>query len=105
MSTITPFRVRSGWRPGRRRWLILSGAVVVAIAVAAAVAVAKPEWVESARCFAFGEIKGNFNGVERIYHAPGQRYYRETGVSWLRFERRFCTEAAARAAGWRRSRA
>lgn len=50
-------------------------------------------------------IKGNIAiGGERIYHMPGQSYYSDTQVSPLRGERWFCSEADARAAGWRRSR-
>lgn len=51
-------------------------------------------------------IKGNIsiNTGERIYHVPGQRYYAETVISPEYGERYFCSEAEARAAGWRRSR-
>ncbi|SMH40474.1 hypothetical protein SAMN02982922_2332 [Mesorhizobium australicum] len=50
-------------------------------------------------------IKGNIAiGGERIYHVPGQSYYSDTRVSPMRGERWFCSEADARAAGWRRSR-
>jgi len=50
-------------------------------------------------------IKGNFNTRgERIYHMPGQKYYAETRISASHGERWFCSEAEARAAGWRRSR-
>lgn len=50
-------------------------------------------------------IKGNIgrNGG-RIYHVPGGQYYDRTRIDPSRGERWFCTEAAARAAGWRRSR-
>jgi hypothetical protein len=51
-------------------------------------------------------IKGNIsvkNG-ERIYHVPGQKYYVETKIEARRGERWFCSEAEARAAGWRKSR-
>lgn len=51
-------------------------------------------------------IKGNIsvkNG-ERIYHVPGQEYYSETQISPGKGERYFCSEAEARAAGWRRSK-
>jgi endonuclease YncB( thermonuclease family) len=50
-------------------------------------------------------IKGNISrkGV-RIYHLPGQSYYAETRISPDRGERYFCSEAEARAAGWRRAR-
>lgn len=51
------------------------------------------------------KIKGNINsnGV-RIYHVPGQEYYTRTKISPSKGERYFCTEAEARAAGWRRSK-
>jgi hypothetical protein len=51
-------------------------------------------------------IKGNVavGTGDRIYHVPGQRYYWETRINLLRGERWFCSEASARAAGWRRSR-
>ncbi|WP_445344460.1 sunset domain-containing protein [Aliirhizobium terrae] len=51
-------------------------------------------------------IKGNvsINTGERIYHVPGQTYYDDTRISFQYGERWFCTEAEARAAGWRRSR-
>jgi hypothetical protein len=49
-------------------------------------------------------IKGNISATgERIYHLPYQRYYAVTRISLLRGERWFCSEAEARAAGWRRS--
>ncbi|GIL00336.1 MAG: hypothetical protein BroJett030_02350 [Alphaproteobacteria bacterium] len=51
-------------------------------------------------------IKGNINltSGERIYHMPGQRYYDVTKINRLNGERWFCSEKAARDAGWRRSR-
>jgi len=51
-------------------------------------------------------IKGNISvdTGERIYHVPGQKYYRETRIDLMKGERWFCSETAARAAGWRRSR-
>lgn len=51
-------------------------------------------------------IKGNisYNTGERIYHMPGQEYYWQTRINLLKGERWFCSEAAARAAGWRKSR-
>lgn len=50
-------------------------------------------------------IKGNIsaNG-SRIYHMPGQEYYQKTGIRPEQGERWFCSEAQARASGWRRSR-
>jgi endonuclease YncB( thermonuclease family) len=50
-------------------------------------------------------IKGNIsqNG-ERIYHVPGGKFYSRTVITIAKGERWFCSEAEARAAGWRRSR-
>jgi endonuclease YncB( thermonuclease family) len=50
-------------------------------------------------------IKGNIssNG-ERIYHVPGGKWYDETKISESKGERWFCSEAEARAAGWRASK-
>ena len=50
-------------------------------------------------------IKGNIsNKGERIYHMPGQRYYDRTRIDPAKGERMFCSEAEARATGWRRSK-
>lgn len=50
-------------------------------------------------------IKGNIsiNSHEKIYHVPGQRDYPQTRISMQYGERWFCTEAEARAAGWRKA--
>jgi hypothetical protein len=50
-------------------------------------------------------IKGNINseGV-RIYHTPASPWYAQTTVNESRGQRWFCTEAEARAAGWRSAR-
>ena len=50
-------------------------------------------------------IKGNVSASgERIYHVPGGAFYSRTFVNPIKGERWFCSEAEARAAGWRRSR-
>lgn len=50
-------------------------------------------------------IKGNINqNGERIYHMPGGDFYSRTIINEAKGERWFCSEAEARAAGWRRSR-
>jgi hypothetical protein len=50
-------------------------------------------------------IKGNVSSRgARIYHMPGQQHYADTRISPNKGERWFCTEAQARAAGWRRAR-
>ncbi|WP_306418437.1 thermonuclease family protein [Pseudoprimorskyibacter insulae] len=49
-------------------------------------------------------IKGNISGKgNRIYHMPGQRDYARTSIRTENGERWFCSEADARAAGWRRA--
>ena len=49
-------------------------------------------------------IKGNISDRGRIYHLPGQENYARTRINPARGERWFCSEAEARAAGWRRAR-
>ena len=49
-------------------------------------------------------IKGNISGNGRIYHMPGQMHYGKTSVNLRNGERWFCSEAEAKAAGWRRAR-
>jgi endonuclease YncB( thermonuclease family) len=50
-------------------------------------------------------IKGNISGKgARIYHVPGQQDYELTGIREEKGERWFCSEAEARAAGWRPAR-
>ena len=50
-------------------------------------------------------IKGNISlRGERIYHMPGGQFYTHTKINPRKGERWFCTEAEAKAAGWRRSR-
>jgi len=49
-------------------------------------------------------IKGNINSKgKRIYHLPGMRWYANTRINEAQGERWFCTEAAARGAGWTKS--
>jgi hypothetical protein len=51
------------------------------------------------------DIKGNISKTgERIYHVLGQRWYDETVISPGKGEFWFCTEAEARANGWRKAR-
>jgi endonuclease YncB( thermonuclease family) len=48
------------------------------------------------------QIKGNINSSgERIYHVPGSRSYGQTRINSSKGERWFCSEAEAKAAGWR----
>ena len=51
------------------------------------------------------QIKGNISakGV-RIYHVRGQKFYDRTQISTAKGERWFCSEAQARASGWRRAK-
>lgn len=50
-------------------------------------------------------IKGNISSKgERIYHSPGGQYYGRTKIDPSKGEHWFCTEAEARAAGWRPSK-
>ncbi|WP_348629607.1 hypothetical protein [Mesorhizobium sp. WSM1497] len=61
----------------------------------------------STSLFSIGcNIKGNvsIDTGERIYHVPGQKYYSQTIIRPEYGERWFCSEAEARAAGWRKSR-
>ena len=47
-------------------------------------------------------IKGNINSKgDWIYHVPGSRSYAQTKINESKGERWFCSEAEARAAGWR----
>ncbi len=49
-------------------------------------------------------IKGNIGANdERIYHVPGGYYYAGTRIDEASGERWFCSQAEARAAGWRRA--
>ena len=51
------------------------------------------------------QIKGNIKAKgECVYHTPGQAYYERTGVRPEQGERWFCTQAQARASGWRKVR-
>ena len=50
-------------------------------------------------------IKGNISAKgRRIYHMPGQKFYDRTGIRPENGERWFCSEAQARASGWRPAR-
>ncbi|WGT49668.1 thermonuclease family protein [Thioclava nitratireducens] len=48
-------------------------------------------------------IKGNISKRGRLYHLPGTGSYAATRINTAKGERWFCTEAAAKAAGWRRA--
>lgn len=85
--------MRRGLRSG---WLAGAGLVLLALAAAVpAMAQDKPGCL----------IKGNVStSGERIYHVPGGAFYNATVIDPKRGERWFCSEAEARAAGWRRSK-
>ncbi len=49
-------------------------------------------------------IKGNINAKgERIYHVPDGEWYDRTRIYPSKGERWFCSEAEAKAAGWRKA--
>lgn len=65
------------------------------------------EWRRSGAGNATGncQIKGNINSKgDRIYHVPGSRSYGATRINESKGERWFCSEAEAKAAGWRAPR-
>lgn len=47
------------------------------------------------------QIKGNIGSSGKVYHLPGSDSYAATQIDESKGERWFCTEAEARAAGWR----
>ena len=50
-------------------------------------------------------IKGNITrGGSRVYHIPGGQYYGPARIDESNGERWFCSEAEARAAGWKKSK-
>ncbi|GLQ36241.1 succinoglycan biosynthesis protein [Amylibacter marinus] len=49
-------------------------------------------------------IKGNITESGKIYHMPWSKWYNRTRISPSKGERWFCSEAEARAAGWRAAR-
>jgi len=51
------------------------------------------------------DIKGNISeDGQKIYHMPGQQYYDNTRIDPAKGERWFCSEEAALANGWRKSK-
>ncbi|MFD1944264.1 hypothetical protein [Paradevosia shaoguanensis] len=71
------------------------------VAAVAAIAIGSVDLAAAREC----NIKGNVSTKgERIYHMPGQKYYDDTVIQSSHGERWFCSEAEARAAGWRRSK-
>ena len=80
-------------------------AFVAAASFGGVYGVLRPQAVQTAFASTNCAIKGNvsFNSGERIYHVPGQHYYDATIITPAKGERWFCSEAEARAAGWRRA--
>jgi endonuclease YncB( thermonuclease family) len=65
----------------------------------------QPTTVSSSASRSDCNIKGNINSKgERIYHTPASPWYQVTSVNESRGQRWFCSEAEARAAGWRSAR-
>jgi len=59
-------------------------------------------WMASTQAAPEGcPIKGNISRRGRLYHTPWSPWYDRTRISKARGERWFCSEAEARAAGWR----
>ena len=72
----------------------------VSVASCALESTANAAAVGAGRCM----IKGNVSNNGRIYHLPGSTSYDETRIDPAKGERWFCTEAEAKAAGWRPAR-
>jgi hypothetical protein len=67
--------------------------------------VAKPKAAKTAKPAATCNVKGNVSQStkEKIYHVPGCPNYGQTVIETTAGERMFCSEAEARAAGWRKA--
>ena len=50
------------------------------------------------------KIKGNIGKSGKVYHVPGSPSYANTKIDESKGERWLCSEAEARAAGWRAPR-
>ena len=106
--------VQSGWAYAYRRYSMMydldeKRAAVRGIGLHGSSAQAPADFRAAGRPSAAGDgacaIKGNISASgSRIYHMPGQEHYRQTQINLSRGERWFCSEAEARAAGWRRAR-
>lgn len=108
--------VVNGWAVAYRRYSIdyvreEQGAREAGVGVWSGAFVMPWDWRQGARLEAVQQnpaadcrIKGNISRRgERIYHVPGGRFYDRTRIDVSKGERWFCTEAEARAAGWRKS--
>lgn len=87
-------------RAGRKRRMskLLGGLLFIGILMAAVAAEFGPRLVG---CVVKGNISPNTG--EKIYHVPGQEYYRVTRVSLTNGERWFCSEQTAQKSGWRKA--
>ena len=104
MATIIPYqrsrRPKAQAVPASSRWPTVGGVLLLVFLFGFPLAVEfGPPLVGCA-------VKGNISMTtgERIYHVPGQKYYAATSIDLFHGERWFCSEQAARAAGWRKSR-
>jgi hypothetical protein len=95
------------YRPAKKpvRWhMWIAGLLLLALVVAAADRIGLSSVLsgQDRGC----NIKGNISmrTGERIYHVPGGEFYNATVINPAKGERWFCSEAEARAAGWRKSR-
>ena len=102
MATIIPYQ--RSWRPKAQtassRWPTVAGVLLLVFLFGFPLA------VEFGPPLVGCSVKGNISMTtgERIYHVPGQKYYAATSIDLFHGERWFCSEQAARAAGWRKSR-
>ncbi|ARU01443.1 thermonuclease family protein [Yoonia vestfoldensis] len=106
--------VAAGWAVAYRRYTMRYDLDEKAAAVAGrglwASVMQDPETYRASRSIAPAapdpacNIKGNISGNGRIYHRPGNRDYDRTVINEAQGERWFCSEAEARAAGWRAAR-
>ena len=94
---------------------ILPAAIIAGLAAAALATYVPASQDHTVTIYRYGQspsrsaactIKGNISvdSGERIYHLPGQKYYNSTIIRPEYGERWFCSEAEARAAGWRRAK-
>lgn len=80
--------------------ILVAAAAVITFTATGGYALMPREWYDPA-C----NIKGNvsINSGAHIFHVPGQKDYDRTRISADYGERWFCSEADARAAGWRKA--
>ena len=102
MRAATPSRYSTRYRaaPTPSRWPTVAGVLLLVFLFGFPLA------VEFGPPLVGCSVKGNISMTtgERIYHVPGQKYYAATSIDLFHGERWFCSEQAARAVGWRKSR-